>query len=177
LSKSKVVDNSSDSGHESQQGLKKYVGYTELLKKPIVASSKSSFIERFYRKLEASSFSPVNVGCGGSISELAIYHYSKHFKTQHYLEQFHMSVADSDLLFVHGNLNRKFDKRLEQIYKNMARPCFVIQLGSGYFTNDYCKSQVLGSAVPVDIFIPGNPPSPEEILRGLEMLKNKIING
>lgn len=104
-----------------------------------------------------------------------IYHFHNHFKKKNYLIEFNSELDTSDVLFVHGKLNRKFDPYLLELYGIMRKPCYVIQLGSAVGLNDYCRSSVLGDKIPVDLIIPGNPPSPIEIYQGLEMLIAKIM--
>jgi NADH:ubiquinone oxidoreductase subunit B-like Fe-S oxidoreductase len=161
---------------KSQQTLKasKPQAYTEILKEPVIAQSKDSLIEKLFRVFESMSFSPLNIGWGASSSELEIFYYGSHFSHVRYLDELHNEPQASDLLIIHGELNRKFDSELLELYSKMQKPCYVIQFGPKGIMQDYCRSKALGREVPIDLCIPGNPVSPDEILSSLELLKKKI---
>src|SRR5881398_729019 len=81
---------------------------------------------------------------------------------------FRPSPRQSDVMIVAGTLCNKMAPALRKVYDQMAEPRWVISMGScanggGY----YC-------IVPVDIYVPGCPPTPEALLYGILQLQNKI---
>ncbi|HUB06582.1 MAG TPA: NADH-quinone oxidoreductase subunit B [Myxococcales bacterium] len=88
------------------------------------------------------------------------------------------SPRQSDLLIVVGTVNVKQGPILKRVYEQMCDPKWVIAFGvcasSGGFYDNYAVIQGIDHIVPVDVYIPGCPPRPEQVLDGLIMLQEKI---
>ncbi len=88
------------------------------------------------------------------------------------------SPRQSDLLIVVGTVNVKQGPILRRVYEQMADPKWVVAFGvcasSGGFYDNYAVIQGIDHIVPVDVYIPGCPPRPEQVLDGLIMLQDKI---
>ncbi len=91
------------------------------------------------------------------------------------------SPRQSDLLIVAGIVNLKMAPVLRNIYDQMADPKWVISMGacasSGGIFNVYSVTQGIDTVVPVDVYVPGCPPSPEGLLNALLRLKDKVAHG
>ncbi len=93
-------------------------------------------------------------------------------------EVFRGSPRQSDLMIVAGRLSRKMAPALRRIYDQMPEPKWVIAMGdcascSGGF-NNYALIQGVDKIVPVDVYVPGCPPTPEALLDSLIKLKERV---
>ncbi len=88
------------------------------------------------------------------------------------------SPRQADLLMVVGTINVKQAPILKRVYDQMADPKWVIAYGvcasSGGFYDNYATLQGIDRVIPVDVYIPGCPPRPEQVLDGLILLQKKI---
>jgi NADH-quinone oxidoreductase subunit B len=93
-------------------------------------------------------------------------------------EAMRASPRQSDLLIVSGRVSQKMAPVLRRIYDQMPEPKWVISMGAcastGGVFNNYAILQGVDKIVPVDVFIPGCPPRPEDLLNGLMILQEKI---
>jgi len=97
------------------------------------------------------------------------------------METFRASPRQADLMIVAGRVSQKMAPVLRQIYDQMMEPKWVISMGvcasSGGMFNNYAIVQGVDQIVPVDIYAPGCPPSPETLMHAILTLHDKIKNG
>jgi len=89
------------------------------------------------------------------------------------------SPRQSDVLIVAGTLCNKMAPALRKVYDQMAEPRYVISMGScanggGYYHYSYSVVRGCDRIVPVDIYVPGCPPTAEALLYGILQLQKKI---
>jgi NADH-quinone oxidoreductase subunit B len=91
------------------------------------------------------------------------------------------SPRQADLLIVAGTVVDKLAPTLRKIYDQMPEPKWVISMGvcasSGGFYRAYHVTQGIDEIVPVDVYVPGCPPTPEELMYGIFELQRKIKAG
>ncbi|MHA3046638.1 NADH-quinone oxidoreductase subunit B [Riemerella anatipestifer] len=85
-------------------------------------------------------------------------------------ERMSFSPRQADCLLVCGTISKKLAPVLKQVYSQMAEPKWVIAVGacasSGGIFDTYSVLQGIDKIIPVDVYVPGCPPRPEQILEG-----------
>ena len=91
------------------------------------------------------------------------------------------SPRQADLMIVAGTIVDKMAPVLRKIYDQMPEPKYVVSMGacasSGGFYRSYHVVQGIDEVIPVDIWVPGCPPTPEGLMYGILKLKEKIERG
>ena len=92
---------------------------------------------------------------------------------------FRPSPRQSDVMIVAGTLTNKMAPALRKVYDQMAEPRYVISMGScanggGYYHYSYSVVRGCDRIIPVDIYVPGCPPTAEALVYGVLQLQKKI---
>ena len=87
------------------------------------------------------------------------------------MERLSFSPRQADLLIVAGTISKKLGPILKQVYEQMAEPKWVLSVGacasSGGIFDTYSVLQGIDRVIPVDVYVPGCPPRPEQIIDGV----------
>jgi NADH-quinone oxidoreductase subunit B len=126
----------------------------------------------------SSSLWPVSFGLACCAIEMMSASASRWDISRFGAEVFRASPRQADLMIVAGRLSVKMAPVLRHIYDQMPDPKWVISMGAcascGGVFNNYAIVQGVDKVVPVDIYVPGCPPTPDMLLYGLNQLQEKI---
>jgi NADH-quinone oxidoreductase subunit B len=94
------------------------------------------------------------------------------------MEVMRASPRQADLMIVAGRVSVKMAPVLRRLYDQMPNPKWVISMGAcascGGVFNNYALVQGVDRVVPVDVYVPGCPPRPEQLIDGIRILMDKI---
>ena len=97
------------------------------------------------------------------------------------MEVVRASPRQADIMIVAGRVSQKMAPVLRQVYDQMMEPKWVISMGvcasSGGMFNNYAIVQGVDQIVPVDVYAPGCPPTPETLIHAIETLHQLIEDG
>jgi NADH-quinone oxidoreductase subunit B len=125
-----------------------------------------------------SSLWPVTFGLACCAIEMMAMSASRFDVARFGSELFRASPRQADLMIVAGRVSQKMAPVLREVYDQMAEPKWVISMGdcascSGVF-NNYALIQGVDKIVPVDVYVPGCPPTPDALLDSIIKLKERI---
>jgi len=140
---------------------------------PVLTTS----VEKMVQWARRSSIWPVTFGLACCAIEMMAMSCSRYDVARFGAEVFRGSPRQSDLMIVAGRLSRKMAPALRRIYDQMPEPKWVISMGAcatstGVFSN-YALVPV-NQVIPVDVYVPGCPPRPEQLIYAVTMLQKKI---
>src|SRR3984885_365216 len=138
-------------------------------------------VEKIAGWARARSVWPATFGLACCAIELMMTGGPRHDLARFGMEKTGSTPREADLMIVAGRVSQKMAPVLRQIYDQMPEPKWVISMGvcasSGGFYRAYHVTQGIDEIVPVDVYVPGCPPTPEELMYGIFELQRKITAG
>jgi len=138
-------------------------------------------LEDFVRWSRARSVMPATFGLACCAIEMMAAGGPHYDLARYGMEVFRASPRQADLMIVAGRVSQKMAPVLRQIYDQMMEPKWVISMGvcasSGGMFNNYALVQGVDQIVPVDVYAPGCPPTPETLMHAILTLHDKILTG
>lgn len=150
------------------------MGIDEILEQGFVTTSLDSLINW----ARGGSMWPVSFGLACCAVEM-MHAGASRYDLDRFGVMFRPSPRQSDVMIVAGTLVNKMAGALRRVYDQMAEPKYVISMGScanggGYYHYSYSVVRGCDRIVPVDIYVPGCPPTAEALVYGILQLQNKI---
>ncbi len=94
------------------------------------------------------------------------------------MERMSFSPRQADMLIVAGTIAKKLGPVLKQVYEQMAEPKWVLSVGacasSGGIFDTYSVLQGIDRIIPVDVYVPGCPPRPEQFMDGIIKIQEMV---
>src|SRR5215469_17243643 len=138
-------------------------------------------LEKAVRWAQTKSMWPDTFGLACCAIEMMSIVSSRYDIARFGMEAFRASPRQADLLIVSGRVVHKMAEPLRQIYDQMLEPKWVIAMGacasSGGMFNNYTIVQSVDKVVAVDIYVPGCPPRPEQLMEGIIRLHEAVQAG
>ncbi|MBT7608400.1 MAG: NADH-quinone oxidoreductase subunit NuoB [Bacteriovoracaceae bacterium] len=138
----------------------------------------SNFMEWVKRWAQSRSLWPILVGSGSSANEFYSLFGSRYDIERLGIDGIKYSPAQADLLVIAGPVTKKIFPILKNVYDQMTEPKWVIALGSEAIGGGLFQNHTLmdnwNEFIPVDVNIPGSPPSPESIIQGILFIRERI---
>jgi NADH-quinone oxidoreductase subunit B len=135
-------------------------------------------IDTLLNQARANSLWPLTFGLACCAIEMMATVASRFDLARFGSEAFRATPRQADVMIIAGRLSKKMAPVLRQIYDQMPEPKWVISMGacasSGGVYNNYAIVQGADQVVPVDVYVPGCPPSPDALIYAVLKLQDKI---
>jgi len=170
--KSKLSKNAVEVGMNQNELLKQVTG--ELTDQGFVVAN----LDKLVNWARTGSLWPMTFGLACCAVEM-IHAYMSRYDLDRFGVVPRPSPRQSDVLIVAGTLTNKMAPAFRKVYDQMAEPRYVISMGScanggGYYHYSYSVVRGCDRVVPVDVYVPGCPPTAEALVYGILQLQKKI---
>jgi NADH-quinone oxidoreductase subunit B len=136
-------------------------------------------LDKIYNWSRRSSCWPMMFGLACCAIEMICTAASRYDLSRFGMEVMRPSARQADLMIVSGTVTKKMVPQIVRLYNQMPEPKYVLAMGAcasggGPFKEGYNVVSGIDKYVPVDVYVPGCPPTPQALLHGLITLQKKI---
>ncbi len=136
-------------------------------------------LDKIYNWSRRSSCWPMMFGLACCAIEMICTAASRYDLSRFGMEVMRPSARQADLMIVSGTVTKKMVPQIVRLYNQMPEPKYVMAMGAcasggGPFKEGYNVVSGVDKYVPVDVYVPGCPPTPQALLHGLMTLQKKI---
>lgn len=136
-------------------------------------------LDRLYNWSRRSSVWPMMFGLACCAIEMICTAASRYDLSRFGMEVMRPSARQADLMIVSGTVTKKMVPQIVRLYNQMPEPKYVLSMGAcatggGPFKEGYNVVSGIDKYLPVDVYVPGCPPTPQALLHGLMTLQKKI---
>jgi NADH-quinone oxidoreductase subunit B len=138
-----------------------------------------SSLDKIYNWSRRNSIWPMGFGLACCAIEMICTAASRYDLARFGMEVFRATPRQSDLMIVSGTVTKKMVPTIVRLYNQMPEPRYVLSMGAcatggGPFKEGYNVVDGIDKFVPVDVYVPGCPPTPQALIHGLIALQEKI---
>ncbi len=142
-------------------------------------AGRGALLDKPYNWGRRSSIWPMMFGLACCGIEMICTAASRYDLARFGMEVMRPSPRQSDLMIVSGTVTKKMTPQIVRLYNQMPEPKYVLAMGAcasggGPFKEGYNVVSGIDKYIPVDVYVPGCPPSPQALLHGLMKLQEKI---
>ena len=138
-------------------------------------------VDSVARWAQSSSVWPLTMGLACCAIEMMTATAPEYDMARFGSEVFRASPRQADLMIVSGRVARKMGPIVKRLYDQMADPKWVISMGacasSGGGFDNYAIVQGVDTIIPVDVYVPGCPPTPDGLLYAVNLIQQQIRQG
>ena len=136
-------------------------------------------LDKIYNWSRRNSCWPMMFGLACCAIEMICTAASRYDLSRFGMEVMRPSARQADLMIVSGTVTKKMVPQIVRLYNQMPEPKYVLAMGAcasggGPFKEGYSVVSGMDKYVPVDVYVPGCPPTPQALLHGLITLQKKI---
>jgi NADH-quinone oxidoreductase subunit B len=136
-------------------------------------------LDKIYNWSRRNSCWPMMFGLACCAIEMICTAASRYDLSRFGMEVMRPSARQADLMIVSGTVTKKMVPQIVRLYNQMPEPKYVLAMGAcasggGPFKEGYNVVSGMDKYVPVDVYVPGCPPTPQALLHGLITLQKKI---
>jgi NADH-quinone oxidoreductase subunit B len=162
-----------------QEQLKPYLHDTIVVPDELQTNVMVTTLDKLYNWSRKSSMWPLLFGLACCAIEMIATAASRWDLSRFGMEVMRPSPRQSDLMIVSGTVTKKMVPAIVRIYNQMAEPRYVMSMGAcatggGPFKEGYNVVSGIDKYIPVDVYVPGCPPTPDALIYGILKIHEKV---